>query len=191
MPTTQSLSPFQKHVRAWESCTKCPLCNTRKKVVIGKGQLPSDVCFIGEAPGVSENIIGRPFIGPAGILLDEIIATALRDAGRYGQLKLCFTNVVACLPTDGTTPRKKGEPNKKEMDACSPRVIEFIRLAKPKVIVCVGDLAFKQSEERGWSKFAKVFKIYHPSYLIQLPLASKSLEIKRTIVNLTEILESV
>jgi uracil-DNA glycosylase len=62
-------------------------------VVLCRGRLPCDVLFVGEAPGVSEDVLGRPFVGPAGKLLDTIVERALD-----GQYDCAMTNLVACIP---------------------------------------------------------------------------------------------
>lgn len=72
-PPGASLSLFQLHVREWENCTRCPLCETRRNIVLSRGKVPCDVLFIGEGPGESEDVLGAPFVGPAGHLLDHII----------------------------------------------------------------------------------------------------------------------
>jgi len=131
------LTVFQQHLKDWNNCTKCDLAEGRKKLVFSRGEIPCYVLFVGEAPGDSENILGVPFIGPAGKLLDEIIDQAIpKDLSR------AFTNLVCCIPRNEET-RKADEPTKEAIKACNPRLLEFIRIAQPALIVRVGVLAKK------------------------------------------------
>lgn len=88
-----SLSPYQKHKNKWSDCTRCHLCRGRQHVVLCRGKIPCDILLAGEAPGVSEDVIGIPFTGPAGHLLEQMITRAWD-----GQFDYCITNVVGCLP---------------------------------------------------------------------------------------------
>jgi uracil-DNA glycosylase len=68
---------WSAHVDDWKDCTRCPLHTVRSNVVLARGSIPCDILFVGEAPGRSEDALGKPFVGPAGILLDEMIEDAL------------------------------------------------------------------------------------------------------------------
>lgn len=183
------MTPYQSFVAKWGNCTACPLCNTRDKIVLGRGFLPCDVLFIGEAPGPSENRIGLPFIGPAGRLLDQIIGDARQDSGKHN-LRLAFTNLVCCLPTNGDTEEKTGEPKKAEIEACSDRLKSFIRIANPRLIVAVGDLSRKWGKlQSNWNK--PLIHITHPSHILQTSIAARGLEIQRCIVNLSTAFEDL
>lgn len=84
---------FSDHVDRWKHCTLCPLHKVRRQVVLARGKLPADVLMVGEAPGLSEDVLGAPFTGPAGQLLDRIItATELEN------YRIAFTNLVGCIP---------------------------------------------------------------------------------------------
>jgi len=61
------------------NCTNCQLHKTRKQVVVGRGTIPADILFIGEAPGISEDTIGLAFIGEGGKLLDYMIQEAVKN----------------------------------------------------------------------------------------------------------------
>lgn len=88
-----TISPFQRHKAKWIDCQRCSLCERRKHVVLVRGKIPAPVLFIGEAPGASEDVLGRPFVGPAGKLLDHII-----EKGIDGQYDYAITNLVGCIP---------------------------------------------------------------------------------------------
>jgi uracil-DNA glycosylase family 4 len=124
---------FQQHAAEWMGCTRCDLSECRKRVVLARGKVPCEVVFIGEGPGESENVVGKPFVGPAGKLLDRIIEDSL---GRYnvvseslGRLPITYamTNLVACIPRDGENGRVS-KPDERSIKACAPRLKAFIRL---------------------------------------------------------------
>ena len=86
---------------AVSSCTKCPLCKTRKMSVPGNGSYNAKIMFIGEAPGRSEDLRGRPFAGSAGKKLDD----ALKSAG-LSRDEVYITNVVKCRPPKNRVPEE-------------------------------------------------------------------------------------
>lgn len=100
------VSRWKRHKLKWSKCRECELCETRKQVVLASGSLPCDVLFVGEAPGVSENNLGTPFIGPAG----KLLRAQIEAAGMTGSYKTAFTNLIACIPL-GPDGRKIHEPH--------------------------------------------------------------------------------
>jgi DNA polymerase len=137
---------WDRHQRAWSDCTRCPLCTTAKHHVLARGQLPCDILFVGEAPGTVEDAIGEPFIGPSGKLLDKLIK--LTRTKRPGSIKslprwtYAITNVVACIPWDQTRGGIR-VPTPDEAAACSGRVHEILRMARPRGLVLLGRIAEK------------------------------------------------
>ena len=121
---------------AWRNCKNCPLGLHAFKHVLGKGEIPCDVFFLGEGPGKAEDILGLPFVGRSGKLLEE----ALEAAGA-SKLKCFFTNLVACRPCDGEG-RPNRTPEESEIESCRARLIECFREAAPsKAIVFLGRTA--------------------------------------------------
>lgn len=117
-------------------------CQTVKNVVLGRGTFPCDVLFVGEAPGRTEDDNGDAFSGPAGIFLeDDIIAPAEKDA--RVSLSKGFTNMVGCIPL-GEDGNKRLEPTNECIKSCTPRLLDTIRLFRPKLIVEVGKIAEKK-----------------------------------------------
>lgn len=109
------------------SCPLCPLSRTRTHAVPGEGPLTAEVMFIGEAPGMNEDRLGRPFVGAAGQFLDELLAAAkLRREDVY----IC--NVLKCRPPGNRDPM----PN--EIEACAPYLDEQIAMVDPVLIVSLG-----------------------------------------------------
>ena len=111
-------------------CTKCGLCKTRTNTVFGEGNLKAKLMFIGEGPGQREDEQGRPFVGPAGQLLDKMI-------GAIGMTRedVYICNVVKCRPP------YNADPKPEYAEACIPYLREQVRFIRPKVIVCLGRIA--------------------------------------------------
>jgi len=115
-------------------CTACPLHETGTQTVFGEGLVRSEILFVGEQPGDREDRDGRPFVGPAGRLLDQ----ALEEVGIDRKLAY-VTNVVKHFKW---TPRGKrrihAKPSWSEVAACRPWLDAEVEVVKPKVIVCLG-----------------------------------------------------
>jgi len=141
---------LQRHYLNWKDCKSCELHRHRKQVVlyrfsdivtmnhsVERNRSCTDVCFIGEAPGAAENIIGVPFVpnAPAGANLELIVEQVYTD---YKQFSWAITNVVACHPTGNRNPTTE------ECTACAPRLIEFLALVQPRLVVLVGSVTKSQ-----------------------------------------------
>jgi DNA polymerase len=113
------------------SCRKCKLCDSRKSVVFGEGTRRPEVLFVGEAPGAVEDQTGRPFVGPAGQLLDKILEGAMG----YRREDVYIANINKCRPPGNRDP----EPD--EVAACMPFLRQQVALLQPKVIVALGRIA--------------------------------------------------
>lgn len=113
-------------------CTQCPLHKGRTHAVPGEGNPNAKVMFIGEAPGEQEDAQGRPFVGPAGRFLNELLALAglSRD-------EVFITNVVKCRPPNNRTPTND------EILACHPYLEAQIALIRPSVVCLLGSAALK------------------------------------------------
>ena len=181
MPKPALLSPWQQFEREWQNCVQYSLCETRRSVVLCKGSLPCDVLFIGEAPGPSEDRSGIPFDGPAGALLHNQIEAAMANTG-LSEVRMCFTNLVCCIPVDVDNSKKWGEPPKSAIEACTSRFVQFVYLARPRLVVLVGDLAKEQiagqadlSKETdgslpwcAWCEPLMFTEITHPARILRL-----------------------
>lgn len=150
-------------------CQKCGLAETRTNVVFGEGARDAEVMFIGEGPGEQEDRTGRPFVGRAGQLLDDMLA--MIDLKRE---KVFIGNMVKCRP-----PQNR-DPLNIEQEACIGYLRNQVALLKPKIIVCLGRIAamklikedFKITREHGqWLEKAGVWMMamYHPSALLRDP----------------------
>ena len=170
------------------------LCEGANKIVLCRGSLPCDALFVGEAPGVSEDCLGRPFVGPAGKLLDWIIDQAMPEETK---LTWAFTNLVGCLPRDPDG-RKASEPLPEEIEECAPRLEEFIaKVAKPRLIVCVGDHANHWIIGTKWRRHillgyaGKMIHIVHPAAILRANQAQQGLMRQRAEVVLRNVLEEL
>ncbi len=111
-------------------CHRCPLGDTRTHLVFGVGREDADIMFVGEAPGRNEDLKGEPFVGAAGKLLDELLASiGLHRSDVY------IANILKCRPPGNRNP----EPL--EIDTCTPFLREQVRLVSPRVIVTLGNFA--------------------------------------------------
>lgn len=190
------LSLYQQHLETWKGCTRCPLSEHRTRMVFARGRIPCDVLFMGEAPGRSEDVLGKPFVGPAGQLLDAIIARSVPKDVTHA-----FTNLVCCIPLEEDG-EKAAAPDGKEIKACAPRLTEFIELARPKLIVCVGKLAkdYLDPSERdnvwkvgGRPELAEIKRIdvIHPAAILRANFANRGLLIQRAGVTITTAIEEM
>jgi DNA polymerase len=181
LPTAAPLVPEElslpKLRAAAAGCTACPLYKTGTQTVFGEGLDTARAVFVGEQPGDSEDKVGRPFVGPAGKLLDR----ALEEAGIDRKL-VYVTNVVKHFKW---TPRGKRrlheKPNAREIAACRPWLEAELELIKPEVLVCLGATAaqallgrsFKVTQMRGeilrHELAARVMATVHPSSILRAP----------------------
>jgi len=271
-PAKSRLTPFQRHARRWSRCQRCRLSQCRNRVVLARGRVPAEVVFVGEAPGASENVIGRPFVGPAGHLLDYVITQGLGPDFR----SYAITNLVGCFPalsppqvvhdprssdvwlpksrewslpfrvdTPAGVQRARGwytdtregkqrlkrlpvlaglrigcgcggseacygellrelflenidaakiEPIPEWIEACRPRLAEFLAMSHPRAVVWVGRLAAKHGpyalpEDQRERLLTK--EIVHPAAILRLESWAKDLAVQRAIVSLADLRESL
>ena len=109
------------------ACRKCPLWKKRKKPVPGEGNINANAMFIGEAPGYWEDVNGKPFVGSAGEILDEMLS----EIG-LSRNKVYIANILKCRPPENR------DPSASESEACVPYLNHQIRIVKPKIIVTLG-----------------------------------------------------
>jgi uracil-DNA glycosylase len=109
------------------TCAKCNLCKGRTKAVPGEGKPDAKILFIGEGPGFHEDRQGRPFVGPAGQFLDELL-----ESINLKRADVFITNVVKCRPPNNR------DPLPEEIDACDNYLDQQIAALNPQVIVTLG-----------------------------------------------------
>jgi DNA polymerase len=155
------------------NCVRCRLSRERRNIVFGEGLPNARLVFVGEAPGVEEDVRGKPFVGRAGKLLTDIIkAMGLTREEAY----IC--NIVKCHP-----PANR-DPEQDEIGTCLPFLKGQISLIKPEIICTLGrvpaqalvDKDFKITRDRGqWQGFCGIplMPTYHPAYLLRYPQAKR------------------
>ncbi len=159
-----SLDDFQTQICG---CLKCPLGSTRIKFVFGVGNPDADLVLVGEAPGKDEDLLGEPFVGRAGQLLDKILAAVNRTRD---DVYIC--NILKCRPPGNRTPHQD------EIDLCMPYLEQQLQLISPKLIVALGATAaqallkVKTPLSKLRSKIWKWYDInlvatYHPAALLR------------------------
>ena len=162
------MSEFDELVQRINSCTLCSLSEKRTNAVPGEGSRTADIMFIGEGPGYYEDRDGRPFIGPAGQFLDELLASiGLRREDVY------ITNMIKCRAPSNR------DPLPGEIRACQPYLDKQLEMISPKVVVTLGRYSFAKffpgesiSKARGrprrW-KDLTVYPMYHPAAALHNP----------------------
>lgn len=158
------------------ACRRCRLCETRTQTVFARGNPQARWLFVGEAPGEQEDLQGLPFVGPAGKLLDNMLAALDLDRER----DVYIANVLKCRP-----PRNRN-PQGDEIAACQPYLRQQIAWQQPAVIVALGRFAAQTlldteasigSLRRREHEYASVPLVvsYHPAYLLRtLPDKAKA-----------------
>ena len=158
------------------TCPKCPNIKTRVRVVFGEGDVTAPAMLVGQGPGVYEEQMGRPFVGPAGTLLNR----ALDEVGLVRE-QLWLTNVIKCRAVR----QEKGRlvdraPSAAELKACRPWLEGELAIVQPRIVVCIGvpaahaliDKKFKLSEEHGQFRDGpngtRLMGVFHPAYVLRL-----------------------
>ncbi len=176
-------------------CTACPLHETGTQTVFGEGTSKADVVFVGEQPGDQEDLQGKPFVGPAGKLLDK----ALEDAG-IDRSQVYVTNVVKHFKWQARGKRRiHQKPNWSEIAACRPWLEAELDVIEPRVLVCLGATAaqallgrdFRVSRQRGElveSDLAEnVIATVHPSSILRADDESREQEYRELVRDLEKV----
>src|SRR5260370_16292924 len=173
-PDTSSLTAVRE---AATHCTACHLYKRATQTVFGEGPECVAMMLVGEQPGDYEDVAGKPFVGPAGKIMDR----ALADAG-IDRSQIYVTNAVKHFKWEPRGKRRiHQKPNSREIAACRPWLEAELRIVKPNLVVAMGATAaqtifgpgFRVTRERGKvlsSKFApRVLPTVHPSSLLRQP----------------------
>jgi len=191
-PTLESLR------EAAAGCTGCDLYRDATQTVFGEGAAGADVMLVGEQPGDKEDLAGRPFVGPAGRLLDQ----ALEDAG-IDRSKAYVTNAVKHFKwTRKGKIRLHQKPNAAEMAACKPWLESELAVVQPRVVVALGATAaqsmlgskFRVTQQRGqfveWPYDPLVTATVHPSSILRAPdEGTRQLELTKFVDDLRKVAE--
>src|SRR3954449_13346238 len=175
MPTKEERREALKLVyEQARGCTKCPeFVATRTQVVFGAGNANADLMFVGEAPGANEDRMGRPFVGQAGKLLDQLLVeVGLERADVF------ITNVLLCRPPGNR------DPHPVEIDNCQDYLLRELELIQPRVVCSLGNFATKllRGDNAGITRVhgrdevrvignraVRLFPLYHPAAALYTP----------------------
>ncbi|MCP4833885.1 MAG: uracil-DNA glycosylase [Phycisphaera sp.] len=154
-----------------DDCEHCGASTTHQSVVFGEGDPRAAVMFVGEAPGAEEDRLGRPFVGPAGELLDRMI-----DAVGLSRGDVYIGNVIKVRPPENRTPRPD------ECELCGPWLLAQVAAIRPRVVVALGATPTKyllrtsagitrlrgcRADIRIGSFAVPVVPTFHPSYVLR------------------------
>src|SRR5947208_2258437 len=173
-PGSSSLSTVRE---AAQNCTACHLYKRATQTVFGEGPKKASIMLVGEQPGDYEDLSGKPFVGPAGKIMDR----ALEEAG-IDRKRVYVTNAVKHFKWEPRGKRRlHKKPNSREIAACRPWLEAEVRIVRPALVVAMGATAaqtilgpsFRVTRERGKilsSKLApKILATVHPSSLLRQP----------------------
>jgi DNA polymerase len=157
------------------ACTRCVLHETRTQTVFGVGDLHADWLVIGEAPGADEDRQGEPFVGRAGLLLNEMLFAA-----GFRREQVYIANILKCRPPNNRNPLSE------EVACCRDYLEQQVALVEPKLILAVGGIAahnLLQTDEKVGRLRGSVHRYgeqqiplvvtYHPAYLLRSPLEKR------------------
>lgn len=156
-----------------EKCTLCQIHSSKNKTVPGEGNSTPEIMLIGEAPGKNEDLQGKPFVGAAGKILDQLLSSI-----KLSRDQVFITNMIKCRPPNNR------DPLDQEISNCANFLNEQIHFLKPKMIVTLGRYSFSKflpdrliSHDRGklfkW-KNVFIYPVYHPA----AALRNSSIKIK-------------
>jgi len=169
LAATPAWSTLDEIAEAVRGCKLCPLCETRTHAVPGEGNPNARLMLVGEGPGESEDLSGRPFVGRAGELLTKML-----EAIQVPRADAYIANVVKCRPP------KNRVPLPDERAACLPYLHRQIALVKPKVLLALGttasaalldvksSLGALRSRTHDWNGIPLIVT-YHPAALLRNP----------------------
>jgi uracil-DNA glycosylase len=169
-PPAPSVSPLQLVRDELGECTRCKLAKGRKNIVFGVGNPEADLVFVGEAPGLHEDLQGEPFVGDAGQLLTRMI-----EAMGYRRQDVHILNVLKCRPPGNRNPEAD------EIEQCVPFLKKQLEALRPRILVALGKFAAQFlcgkpdapiSALRGRFHVyqgVQVMPTYHPAYLLRTP----------------------
>ncbi len=140
---------LEEIAEAIRACTRCPLHATRTQPVPGEGGYRRPIILVGEAPGREEDKQGRPFVGPAGKLLDELLSLA-----GLTREDVFITNILKCRPPNNR------DPLPKEIQACSPYLEAQFRILRPKLVITLGRFAWGWFAEHLGIPYEKISKVH-------------------------------
>ena len=197
------MTPYGKHKRRWDQCKNkdCPAYKgvtitrtmpdgekqkrvfRRQKVVHVRGTLPAPLLFIGEAPAASEDVLGKPFVGPAGKLFDHLL-----DVAVDGRCDYALANLVGCISYTEEGNRKK-KPDELCVLACKDRVLEIFDFCKPQAVFLLGRAREWATDWFSHESSVIVKEMLHPGEILVLSISQRALGMRRCVDTIESVLE--
>jgi uracil-DNA glycosylase family 4 len=171
----QAVQALQALAAEITQCTKCLLHRGRTKAVPGEGPADSDILFIGEAPGFHEDQQGRPFVGPAGKFLEELL-----DSIGLTRQDVYIANVIKCRPPGNR------DPLPDEIEACKPFLDRQLDLIQPRIVVTLGRFSMARAFPK--ARISQIhgqprkiggivyYPMYHPAAALHQPSLRRTVE---------------
>lgn len=156
---------FNKHLVCWQGCSRCDCSSFTQHKVLYRGPIPCDVLVIGEAPGDTELVLAKPFVGPSGKYLNRMLTEASHKTKVDAYIG--YTNAIACAPVNEDSFRLR-PPSNVEISNCSDRLKECIEIADPIALLVLGGTAKKAINKL--SKYFESLPTYyaiHPSAILR------------------------
>jgi DNA polymerase len=186
---------LKRLAQAAQTCINCPLYRNATQTVFGEGPTKASIVLVGEQPGDQEDSRGRPFVGPAGKLLDRCLLEAGLDRSQ-----IYVTNTVKHFKWEPAGKRRlHKKPGAREIAACKPWLEAELYLIRPKLVVALGATAaqalmgpsFRVTRERGrlvTTEWAEYFiATVHPSSLLRARAEDREREIQEFIADFRKI----
>ena len=190
LPFPKSSKSLEELAQKAKHCKNCDLWRTGTQTVFGQGRARAKIMMIGEQPGNEEDLQGKPFVGPAGRLLDKLLLEAGID-----RKKVYVTNAVKHFKWEPRGKRRIHEkPNAQEIAACRPWLDSELAVVQPAVVICLGATAaqallgktFRVTQHRGEfvasSLAPYVLASIHPSAILRAPEEKERHELEKRFV---------
>jgi DNA polymerase len=191
METEDKREKLKQYYFLIKDCSKCNLAQTRTNFVFGSGNANSKILFVGEAPGKNEDLQGKPFVGPAGKLLDELLSII-----NLTRNEVFIANVLKCRPPQNRDPKLE------EIDVCKNYLFKQIEIINPIIICTLGKYSTQlllNTDEGITGLRGRVFKIdgryvlpiNHPAAALYTPSRFEILKLDfKRIAKVIKIIES-
>ena len=146
MPNEKDLKNITTSI---ENCKKCNLWKTKSNYVVGDGSPKSNILFVGEAPGYNEDVQGRPFVGKAGKILDELLLSI-----GLGRNDVYISNILKCRPPNNRNPLRA------EIESCTEFLDKQIEIIQPIIIAPLGNFACSYIFEKFGLNYDKIGAVH-------------------------------
>lgn len=159
------MASLRTHDIKWQACDRCSICQFTNKKILYRGANRCSILMVGEAPGDTELVLEKPFVGPSGKLLDHTFKEVCRRKN-FSNIQVGYTNAIACASMNEETLHLR-PPTNTEISNCNDRLYELITIVKPYVIVALGASAKKALKPLETSLEQPILYGVHPASIIR------------------------